>query len=168
MVMISATHYRTNPVRGPAKKPEWAQMIRLGGDRVAVLLDELRKAVGKVDGIVEKLHCSPTEACWIGLYRLGGAGLFTLRVLPGLPEASILLSRAEADYFLGTRKLSATIRDAIRNAAGGKGPILLRLPRRDRRLIGSVASLVTGKSRLASLSPRTASKAGGRLESEVL
>jgi hypothetical protein len=99
---------------------------------------------------------------------VGGEDVFALRIIPGLLEASMPLNLGDARFFLGGSRLRATIRNAIRNAAGGMGPTLLRLLLKDRRLMGSVANLVKGKSRLASLSPRTAGKVGGCPESEVL
>lgn len=137
-----------NPVRGPAKKPEWAQLIRLGGDRVAMLFQELRQSVGTVDGIVERLHGS--EGRWVVRYDLGGTELFTARISPGLLEAVIPLSPSDQARLLRMRSLSGTIKDAVRNSANEAGSNSIRLRLTGRRVVRSFASLVKAKSKLVS------------------
>jgi hypothetical protein len=135
-----------NPVRGPAKKPEWAQLIRLGGDRVAILFKELRKSVGTVDGIVERLGYS--EGRWVVQYDVGGTELFTARISPGLLEAVIRFSPAEQERLLRMRNLSGTMKDAIRSGKNEAGSNVTRLPLTDRRTVRSFASFVKAKSKL--------------------
>lgn len=148
--MTTSTQSPLNLVRGPAKKPEWAQLIRLGGDRVAILFKELRDAVGKVEGIVERLHYSAGEARWTVQYYAGGTELFSVRISAGFLEASMPLSHSEMETLLTRRNVSARIRDAIRSGAGQTGLSLLRLPLMDRRLVRSFASLANAKSKLVS------------------
>jgi hypothetical protein len=143
-----------NLVRGPAKKPEWAQLVRLGGDRVAILFDELRKLVGRIDGVVERLRYSTTEGRWIVEYQVGGDKLFTVRISPGLLEADMFLSPSEIETVLATRKLGGTIKDEIRTAAGQSGPCSVRFPLKDRRTVRSFANLVRVKDKLVSNSRR--------------
>jgi len=139
-----------NLVRGPAKKPEWAQLIRLGGDRVAILFEELRKSVGTVDGIVERLHYSAGEARWVVQYDVGGTELFSAQISPGWLEAGMPLSRSEAESLLVRRGLSGTIKDAIRSGASEAGSNSIRFQLTDRRTVRSFASLAKAKSKLAS------------------
>ncbi|HVB28234.1 MAG TPA: hypothetical protein VNG91_00345 [Terriglobia bacterium] len=143
-----------NLVRGPAKKPEWAQLIRLGGDRVAILFQELRKSVGTVEGIAERLHYS--EGRWMVRYDVGGTELFTARISPGLLEAVILFSPSERERLLRMRSLSGTIKDAVRSGANEAGSNSIRLPLTDRRKVRSFASLVKAKSKLASMALKPA------------
>lgn len=135
-------------VHGPARRPEWAQMIRLGGDRVAVLFEELRKSLGKVDGIVERLSRSGREAGWAVRYDVSGAVMLTARISPGLLEVDIPLNPSERESLLRTRGLGERIKVAIRSL-NNEDPNLLTLPLTDRRAVLAVANLVRVKSRLA-------------------
>jgi hypothetical protein len=146
--MPASTESPLNLVRGPARKPGWAQLIRLGGDRVAILFDELRKSVGKIDGVIERLHYSGTEQRWFVQYRTVDAELFTVRISPGVLEAAMLLSPSEVERLLSTRKLSVTIRDAFRTSASGAGSSSVRFLLKDRRTVRSFASLARAKDRL--------------------
>jgi len=143
--MSAVSESPLNLVRGPAKKPEWAQLIRLGGDRVAILFEELRKSVGTVDGIVEQMRYS--EGRWVVQHDMGGIELFTARITPGLLEAVLPLNPSDAERLPGMRKLSRTIQEAIRNGAGKAGSRSLRLRLADRRTVRSFASLVKAKSK---------------------
>jgi len=124
-------------------------MIRLGGDRVAVLFEELRKSVGKVDGIVERLHYSGREDGWVVQYDVSGVELMTARISPGLLEANIPLSPADRESLLRMQKLSVTIKDAIRGIPKESESDQVRVPLTNRRTVHSVANLVTAKARLA-------------------
>lgn len=155
-IMMAFTDSPLSPVRGPAKKPKWAQLIRLGGDRVAILFGELRKAVGPVDGIVEGLHYSASEARWVVRYSAGGAELFSVQISPGLLEARVPLSASEAEFLLGKRGLSEAIKEAIRNVAIGARSNELKLPLTDRRRVHSLAKLVTAKNKLLSMTTKPA------------
>ncbi len=147
---MAFTESPLNLVRGPAKKPEWAQLIRLGGDHVAILFGELRKAVGQIEGIIERLHYSASETRWVVQYRAGGTELFTVRISPGLLIANMPLSRSEAETLLRMRGLGGTIKNAIRSEAWESGSELLRLPLTSRRLVRSFANLVKAKNKLVS------------------
>ncbi len=153
-MMTASTQTRINFLHGPAKRPEWARMIRLGGDRVAVLFEELRKSVRKVDGIVERLHYSGREAGWLVQYGVGGVELLTTRISPGLLEVDIPLSPSDSESLLRMRSLSATIKDAIHASASQVASNSIRLPVTNRRGVHSVASLVMAKSRLVAKAAR--------------
>jgi hypothetical protein len=151
---MTATESPLNLVRGPAKKPGWAQLVRLGGDRVAILFDELRKSVGRIDGIVERLHYSAPEDRWLVQYQAGGVELFTVRISPGLLEAGMLLSPSEIETSLKIRKLCGTIKNEIRAAAGHPEACSIRFALKDRRTVRSFANLARVKDKLVRNSGR--------------
>lgn len=146
MVMTESS---LNLIRGPAKRPEWAQLIRLGGDRVAVLFDELRKAVGKIDGIVERLHFSAGEGRWVVQYSIGGSELFTARILPGSLEALMPLAPSEAEKLIEMPGLGKTFREVVRTKTQGGRSGSINLLLKDNRIVRSFANLVRAKSKLA-------------------
>ena len=139
-----------NLVRGPARKPGWAQLVRLGGDGVAVLFGELRRSVGRIDGVVERLHYSSWEERWVVQYRVGDAELFTVRISPGVLEAGMALNRSDVEQLLQNHKLSGTVRDAIRGGAMESGESCVRLALRDRRMMRSFVNLARAKNILIS------------------
>lgn len=139
-----------NLVRGPARKPGWAQLIRLGGDGVAIQFGELRKSVGRIDGVVERLRYSAKEARWVVQYRVGDAELFTVWISPGLLEAGMALNRSEVERFLRNHNLSGTVRDAIRADGTGPGQGFIRFPLKDRRGVRSFVNLARAKNSLIS------------------
>jgi hypothetical protein len=151
---MTTTESPLNLVRGPAKKPGWAQLVRLGGDRVAILFDELRKLVGRIDGIVERLQYSAPEDRWIVQYQAGGLELFTVRISPGLLEAGMLLSPSEIETVLKLRKLCGTLKNEIRAAAGHSESCPIRFALKDRRTVSSFANLVRVKDKLVRTSGR--------------
>jgi Protein of unknown function (DUF3788) len=151
---MTVTESPLNLVRGPAKKPGWAQLVRLGGDRVAILFDELRKSVGRIDGVVERLHYSQPEGRWLVQYQAGGVELFTVRISPGLLEAGILLGPSEIETILKLRGLSGTIKNEIRAAAGHPESCSFRFALRDRRTVRSFANLARMKDKLVRKSGR--------------
>ena len=151
---MTATESPLNLVRGPAKKPGWAQLVRLGGDRVAILFDELRKSVGRIDGIVERLHYSTPEDRWLVQYQAGGVELFTVRISPGLLETDMLLGLSEIETILKLRGLCGTLKNKIRAAAGHPESCSIRFALRDRRTVRSFANLARVKDKLVRNSGR--------------
>jgi hypothetical protein len=145
---MTTTESPLNLVRGPAKRPGWAQLVRLGGDRVAILFDELRKLVGRIDGIVERLHYSAPEGRWLVQYQAGGVELFTVRISPGLLEAGMLLSPSEIESILRLRKLCGSIRNEIRAAVAHPELCPIRFALKDRRTVRSFANLAQVKDKL--------------------
>jgi len=146
--MPSCNESPLNLVRGPARKPGWAQLIRLGGDHVAILFGELRNSVGKIDGIVERLHYAAGEARWFVQYEVGSVPLFAVKITPGLLEGCVPLSLSEGETLLATRSLSKTIRNAIRRSTSEARLSRVCLPLTDRRKVRSFANLVRAKDRL--------------------
>ena len=137
-----------NLIRGPARQPGWAQLMRLGGDGVAILLDELRKSVGRIDGVVERLHYSAREARWLIRYDMGNVEVFAVRISPGLLQADMALNSSEVVQLLRDRKLSGTVKDAVRVGPTELGSRLVRLPLKDRRGVRAFVNLARAKNRL--------------------
>ncbi|MGA8183849.1 MAG: hypothetical protein WB819_09410 [Terriglobia bacterium] len=137
-----------NLVRGPARKSGWAQLIRLGGDGVAILFGELRKLVGRIDGVVERLHYSAKEERWVVQYRVEDAELFTVWISPGLLEAGMTLNRSDVGRLLRNHNLSGTVRDALRAGATEPEQDSIRFPLKDRRRVRSFSNLARAKYRL--------------------
>lgn len=147
---MSSADSPLNLVRGPATQPGWAQLIRLGGDRVAILVDELRKSVGRIDGVVQRMHYSATEENWVVQYEVGGTELFTLRISPGVLKANMTLSRPEADRLLQNRTLSGNIRGEIKNRASEAEPGALRFLLKDRRTVRSFVNFARARTNVVS------------------
>lgn len=139
-----------NLIRGPARMPGWAQLIRAGGDGVAILCAELRKSVSRIDGVVERLRYSATEQRWMVEYQVRGRELFSVRISPGLLEASIALSRSDVEGLLGNRNLSGAVRDALRAGAVEPGERRIQFILADRQRVRSFANLARAKNRLIS------------------
>ena len=145
---MSTTESPLNLVRGPARKPGWAQLIRLGGDGVSILFGELRKSVGRIDGVIERLHFSASEERWTVQYRVGEMELFTVRISPGLLEAAMALSRSDVGRLLGNQSLSGTVKDTIRAGVTEAGQGIVLFPLNDRSRVRSFVNLARAKSNL--------------------
>jgi uncharacterized protein (DUF302 family) len=147
---MSSADSPLNLVRGPATQPGWARLIRLGGDRVAILVDELRKSVGRIDGVVQRMHYSATEEKWVVQYAVGGVELFTVRISPGVLEANMALSQPEAERLLQNRTLSGNIRGEIKNKTSEAGSSPGRFLLKDRRTVRSFVNLARARTNLIS------------------
>ena len=139
-----------NPIRGPARTPGWAQLIRVGGDAVAILYGELRKSISGIDGVVERLHYSETEQRWIVGYQVRSKELFTVRISPGRLEASMPLNRSEVEGLLRNYNLSGAVRDALRAGAVEPRERRIQFILADRQRVRSFANLARAKNRLIS------------------
>ncbi|HET7213890.1 MAG TPA: hypothetical protein VFL79_09890 [Terriglobia bacterium] len=139
-----------NLIRGPARMPGWAQLIRAGGDGVAILFGELRKSISRIDGVVERLRYSATEQRWVIEYQARGRELFSVRISPGLLEAYMPLSWSDAAGLLRNHNLSAAVRDAIRSGAVGPGESRVQFILTDRQGVRSFANLARARNRLIS------------------
>ena len=82
-----------NPFCDPKVRPDWAQLTRLGGDRVAILFEELRRRFGAIDGLIEDLHFASQEDGWVPRYSLDGVAVARVYVGSGSLEATAVLSR---------------------------------------------------------------------------
>lgn len=148
--LMACTESPLNLVRGPAKNPEWAKLIRLGGDRVAVLFYELRKSVGTIDGIIERLHHSERESRWVVQYDLGGTELLTVRISAGRLEAAVPMNESDVENLIQTRDSRGTLEEASPASARQGESSPFRLGLRDRRGVRSLVRLVKAKHRLVS------------------
>ncbi len=138
------------PFYDPSVKPQWAQLSRLGGDRVAILFKELRASLGKIDVIVERLHFSGIEDGWVVRYSVGPCEVFTARISPGVLEVKLPADFVEAGKPFKLPQASAALKSAIPNFQSGE-PMRIRLTNR---------AMVRSFSNLAAARVRFFSKAG--------
>ena len=115
-----------NPFRNPSAKPQWAQLTRLGGDRVAILFEDLRKRISGISGLVEELHFSGPEDGWLPRYRVGDRVLLTVQILPGSLTAQVELDESLARNLLNSPNEPGRIKAWLRPVAIREGIALLR------------------------------------------
>ncbi len=106
-----------NPIVAAHSNPHWAELIRRAGDRAAILFGELRQRVSRIDGLEEDLHDYGEEWGWAPRYRVGEQTLFIAHLLPGRLEASIDLNPSLKQSLLNSPRISAGLKETIRNAA---------------------------------------------------
>ncbi len=127
--------------RDPNVPPSWAQLTRLGGDRAAVLFEELRKRVSSIDGLREELIYQSPEWGWGPRYSAGGQVLFSAHILPGALDVSLALDAGQRENILKSSGISAEIRRAIEeNPASGDAAVRIRLA--NRAAVASFSKLV--------------------------
>lgn len=131
-----------NPFRKPETKPDWAQLTRLGGDRVAILFEDLRARVGRLVGLTEELHYGGTEWGWTPRYRLGNETIFTVHLLPGILEATVEVDAARREKLLASTKLAAGVKAVIRDASPQGGATRARFRLSNGRAVRSFAKFV--------------------------
>ncbi len=137
-----------NPFRNPHARPDWAQFTRLAGDRAAILFEELRAAIGDVEGLREDIHFVSEEVGWAPRYRLGEVTLFIVRVLPGSLEAVMELEQSEREAFLAARGVSDEIRDTLQRATVRDAVTSVHVRLADRAQVSSWAKAMRARSRL--------------------
>lgn len=137
-----------NPFRHPDVKPDWAQLTRLGGDRVAILFEELRRRVGVIDALVEDLHFAGAEEGWMPRYRQGDRVLFTVRLLPGSLEVTLRMDVLEREILLASRKVGAAMKRVLRDGRAEAGGFATSLVLGNQADVRSFSSLVVHGSRL--------------------
>ena len=135
---------RLNPFNDPATKPQWAQLTRLGGDRVAILFEDLRRQIAKIDGIIESLSYSGSEEGWVAEYRADGTTLFTARIFPGVLEVTMVFDGSGFEQLISSEKLGARMKDALRNAENSG---FIRLDLNHSSAVRSFANLIVIKSK---------------------
>ncbi len=146
---LSAPQY---PFRDPQRQPDWAQLTRWGGDRVAVLFEDLRKRIGKIEGLVEDLHYSGAEDGWTPRYRVGGDTLFIAHVAPGKLEVTLALDAARWEQLRSSRKAGRRMTQTLSAARLEEGKVSLRLPLSNRAAVRSFSALVVLAGKLLSAS----------------
>lgn len=136
-----------NPFREPERKPDWAQLTRLAGDRVAILFEDLRGRIGNIAGLEEELHYSGSDWGWTPRYRLGDESLFVAHLRPGFLEATIELQRPLREKVLASSRVTTKVKAAIGDAPEKGGSILARFRLSSRADVSSFANLVRLKSK---------------------
>ncbi len=140
---------RQNPYRDPQVQPDWAQFSRLAGDRAAILFEELRAAIGDIEGLREDVCFVSQEVGWAPRYRLGEITLFVVRILPGFLEAIMDLETSEREALLVTKGMSRELRDVLQRPLEQHDGTVLRLRLENRSQVRGWARLVKTRSRLA-------------------
>ena len=144
--MMSIAHAASssaqNPFRDVKTKPEWAQLTRLGGDRVAILFEELRREISGIDGLVEELHFNGTQDGWLPRYRVGDQVLLRVQILPGNLTAILELEESLAKRLLNSPTEAGRIKTWLRAVAIREGIALLRVRLSSRTDASSLATLV--------------------------
>lgn len=148
--MSMAPESRPNPFRDPAARPEWAQLTRLAGDRAAILFEELRRQLSRIDGVQEELHYDGAGRGWVPRYRVKENILCAVQISPGLLEARVELESALRERLLLWPRVSAEIKQALRGAALDKGIASLRLRLSSRSGVRSLANLAALKNKFSS------------------
>ncbi len=148
----------TDQLRDAAHKPDWARFTRLAGDHAAILFEDLRRRVSRIDGLREELfyHApegertdprSRTDWGWAPRYCIGQATLFGVFIRPGALEGVMTLESPLCERLLGSARIAARVKEAIRCASSEAGVATLRLPLRNSSDVRSFANLVTLKSK---------------------
>jgi len=148
----------TDQLRDTAHKPDWARFTRLAGDHAAILFEDLRRRVSRIDGLREELfyHApegertdprSRTDWGWAPRYCIGQATLFGVFIRPGALEGVMTLESPLCERLLGSARIAARIRDAIHSSSSGADVVTLRLPLRNSSDVRSFANLVILKSK---------------------
>ena len=136
-----------NPFRAAHAKPHWAELIRLAGDRAAILFQELRRHLRRIDGLQEELHYFGPERGWAPRYRVGEGILFTARILPGRLEATVSLEGPLKETLLASPRIAARLKDAIRSTGSSGSGTELRVWLSNRAVVRSFAQLVVFKNK---------------------
>jgi len=133
--------------RDAQAKPDWAQFTRLGGDRVAILFEELRTQISAISGLVEELYfCGPDQG-WGPRYRLGDKVLLKVQIAPGYLAATVELEEMLFTNFLSSPKIARKIKMWFRTVSIREGIALLSVRLSTRPDICSLAHLVVIISR---------------------
>ncbi|MEE8257185.1 MAG: DUF3788 family protein [Acidobacteriota bacterium] len=137
-----------NLYRAKNRKPKWAEVIRMAGDRTAILFDELRRQLGEMGDVSEELRFQGSREGWTPLYRLGRATLCVVHIAPARMEASVPMGRKAVRDLLSCPGVSASLKAAIRKAPyrGNRKKPRVALP--NRRAINSLARLLRFQHKL--------------------
>jgi hypothetical protein len=131
-----------NPFCDVGAKPQWAQLTRLGGDRVAILFEDLRTQISAIDGLVEELHFNGPEEGWLPRYRVSNQVLLRVEVRPGSLTAVVELEESLAKKLLNSPAGAGRIKTWFRAAAIREGIALLRVRLSSRAHTRSLTKLI--------------------------
>lgn len=135
-----------NPFRDPEQKPTWAHLTRLGGDRVAVLFEELRERISRIEGLEEDLHYDHDWG-WAPRYSAGGDTLFAVHITAGKLAAEIGLESHIHSKLLASPRLAKRVKEALRAAVKRDGAPTAHFELMNRPQVKSFAKLVFEKAR---------------------
>ncbi len=138
---------RQNPFRDPQARPEWGQLTRLAGDRAAILFEDLRSQLGRIDGLQEDLRYTGPGQGWAPRYRLQENTLCTVWVLPGILEAAVELAKPLGEKLLASPRVATAIKEAIRTGGADNGSACARLRLSNRADVRAFANLIQIKSK---------------------
>lgn len=137
-----------NPFFGPEMKSKWAHLSRLGGDRVAILFEELRRRAGAIEGLAEELVFAGDQAGWTPTYSVEGKILFSAHVGAGSLAVMMRMDARERDRLLASKRVSAAARKALEVARNEGGEYSLRIAVRSRGDVTAAARLIVLRSRI--------------------
>ncbi len=143
-----------NPFRDPEAKPEWAQLTRLAGDRAAILFEDLRGRLSKIEGLQEELYYGGAGCGWVPRYCRRDKILCMVRILPGLLEAEVELERPLCENLLASPRVAAGIKKAMRSASLDESSACVRVQLADQATARAFASLVLLKSKYVPDNPK--------------
>ncbi len=123
-------------------KPDWAQLTRLGGDRVAILFEELRTRISRISGLIEELHFCGLAEGWLPRYRVGDRVLFKVQILPGNLSATIELDEWLARKLLNSPRVAGKVKLWLGTVSIREGIALLRVRLSSRADICSLRNFV--------------------------
>lgn len=152
-----------NPFRDPAAQPQWAALSRLGGDRAAILFEELRRMLAEIDGLQEELFYHGPETGWAPRYCVGSHILFSAHIGPGRLGVTMELDAAEREKLLASKRLGAGMKAAIQSPAPDRSVARVSVRLRSRSDVRALAKLIVLRHRLlASFEKRGIQKATRR------
>jgi hypothetical protein len=122
-------------------------LTRLGGDRVAILFEELRRRISTISGLVEELYfCGPAQG-WGPRYRVGDRVLLKVHIVPGNLGVTVELEEMLFINLLSSPKIASKIKMWFRTVSIREGIALLSVRLSNRADICSLANLVVRVSR---------------------
>ncbi len=132
-----------NLYRSRSRKPEWSELMRMAGDRAAILCYDLRSRVGEWEDVREELHYFGPAWGWAPRYRVGGTTLCIIHLLPGKIEVTLPIGKAAETRLLASRRLSAGLKRAIRmTPPAHRNEKNVRLPLRSAAAVDAVARVL--------------------------
>jgi hypothetical protein len=137
-----------NPFRDPGTQPDWAEFTRLGGDRVTILFEDLRKRIGAIEGLSEDMHYACPEEGWRARYCLGDTLLFTARIFPGVLEVTLWVNAGERNRLLQRQSGGAALGKALSEAQGERDLLAARLELKNSSGVRSFARWVVHLSKM--------------------
>ena len=136
-----------NPFRNANAKPDWAQFTRLGGDRVAILFEELRTSISRIPGLIEELHFYGSEEGWLPRYRVEDRVLLNAQILPGNLSALVELKERQLNKLLNSARVADKVKAWLGTASIREGIALLRVRLSSRADVCSLGNFLVRISR---------------------